>query len=506
MPAPAPRNYPVGGQRAPTPEEKKWVEDEEHALKGKQWFVLLGSEGNEAWKCLHWALDVQPKPVFPEYPDLSNEWISNDLWYEDKILIQRFGEHGFQQTKDAAEADVDCFKDAKDNLRHFSRKLPNGTWTSKLGTGPLIIHPREGLDGGFYGTRTIFFKYTGGAATAQSFSAASTVGTMASPAQNSPTSEDDQLVQSFANLAKKPAPRPSLPKAPTAKPIPAKPTPAPAKPTPTPAKPTPAKPTPAPAKPTPAKPTPAPAKPTPAKPTPTPVTPKPKPPPAQDNKLKQEFDQNWQAYLKALKRPTSHSDPRSLLEVPEWQKIKKQGQGVLPFLVDLLRTSQLTPLLILCIFDLDPKEKIQGTLEQKKAQILKNNAAKTKEIGIKMDAVSAQSSSLLKAGFEGAKLTAKLLNDPLFHQIISEGIAAVPHILDAYSKDGKHGVELYTEMLKQIYAIHAQNADPDAQKQAFEDWLENYLQPQTESEQHDDVEPAADEVEEQLPEEPAAQE
>ncbi|KAI1844000.1 hypothetical protein JX265_005818 [Neoarthrinium moseri] len=489
MPAPAPRNFPLSGAaRAPTPAEKKWVEDEVPELKGKQWAILLPSEGNTAWKCLHWALDVQPKPVFPEFPDAGNEWIANDLWYEDSVLIQRFGEYGFQRTTNAAEADVDCFKTAQDNLTHFSRKLPNGTWVSKLGSGPLIVHERDALDGSEYGRRTIFFKYIGGGVSTQSFSVASSAGIMASATQNEPTSEDDQLVQSFAKLAKKPAPRPSIPKGPSRTPIQK---PAPVK------KPAPSKPSP------PAPKKPAPPSTTPKVPAPAPT--KPKPPPAQDNKLKQDFDRNWQDFLNALKKPTSHSDPFALLAKPEWQKIKKQGQGVLPFLVDLLRTSKLAHVLVLCIFDLDPKQRTKGTVDQKKAQILKNNAAKTQQVSAKVGAMSVQSNSLLKAGFEGAKLTAKLLNDPLFQQIITEGIDAVPHILDAYSKDGKHGVELYTEMLKQIHEIHAQNADPDAQKQEFEDWLEDYLQPQTDSEEHEEPEVAGEEAGEPAAEEAGAE-
>ncbi|KAH6653188.1 hypothetical protein BKA67DRAFT_692427 [Truncatella angustata] len=565
MPAPRPTKYPSSGSgRQPTAAEKALVEGEAPELKGKQWLVLIPSSDRN-WVCWHWALDVLPKPIeFPpdwNVPPSGNSWLSDELWDDEKVLIQRgecssfrrrtdmakteilqhpeaevrflryidrsvfclptsqysvvqtnltrvVTELGFTQTKNADEADVDCFYSSRTGrFEHFSRKV-DGFWTCKLGSGPVIVHPRDVFDGGDYGTRKIFFKYGSGTAAVSSFSIADTVGTMASPAHNSLTSEDDELIQSFANLAKKPAPVPKAPiknstppKAAPAKPTPAKPTPAkttPAKTTPV--KTTPAKPTPA--KTTPAKPTPA--KPTPAKPTPAPGTTKPTPPPAQDNKLKQDFDQNWKSFLVAMEKPTKYSNPKSVLQLPEWQKIKKQGQGVLPFLVDLLRTGKNTSALIVCIFDLDPKQAIKGTAEQKLIHIIKSNAAKTKQISAQMGAVSVQSNSLLQAGFEGAKLTAKLLNDPIFHQIVSEGIAAVPHILDAYSKDGKHGVELYTEMLKQIYEIHAKKTTPDAQKQEFEEWLEQYLQPQTDSEQHDESEPAADEVQEEAPEEASA--
>ncbi|KAH8196763.1 hypothetical protein TruAng_009082 [Truncatella angustata] len=492
MPAPRPTKYPSSGSgRQPTAAEKALVEGEAPELKGKQWLVLIPSSDRN-WVCWHWALDVLPKPIeFPpdwNVPPSGNSWLSDELWDDEKVLIQRVTELGFTQTKNADEADVDCFYSSRTGrFEHFSRKV-DGFWTCKLGSGPVIVHPRDVFDGGDYGTRKIFFKYGSGTAAVSSFSIADTVGTMASPAHNSLTSEDDELIQSFANLAKKPAP---VPKAPIKNSTPPKAAPA---------KPTPAKPTPA--KTTPAKPTPA--KPTPAKPTPAPGTTKPTPPPAQDNKLKQDFDQNWKSFLVAMEKPTKYSNPKSVLQLPEWQKIKKQGQGVLPFLVDLLRTGKNTSALIVCIFDLDPKQAIKGTAEQKLIHIIKSNAAKTKQISAQMGAVSVQSNSLLQAGFEGAKLTAKLLNDPIFHQIVSEGIAAVPHILDAYSKDGKHGVELYTEMLKQIYEIHAKKTTPDAQKQEFEEWLEQYLQPQTDSEQHDESEPAADEVQEEAPEEASA--
>ncbi len=54
----------------------------------------------------------------------------------------------------------------------------------------------------------------------------------------------------------------------------------------------------------------------------------------------------------------------------------------------------------------------------------------------------------------------------------------MPHILDAYSKDGKHGAELWIEMLKQIHAIHARSTDANEEEKEFEDWLASYLKPE----------------------------
>ena len=42
--------------------------------------------------------------------------------------------------------------------QHAARQLPNGKWTSKLGFGDDIEHTLDSLNGGMYGTHSIYMK------------------------------------------------------------------------------------------------------------------------------------------------------------------------------------------------------------------------------------------------------------------------------------------------------------------------------------------------------------
>src|ERR1700755_812304 len=99
---------------------------------------------------------------------------------------------------------------------------------------------------------------------------------MASPAQKIPSSEEDELIESYAELAKKSAPRLFLAKRSSSTPI---------------------------------EQSTSMDQPNPKSgilPPKIPATGSTEPtfPSAQDNKLKQEFDRNWETFLEALKRPT----------------------------------------------------------------------------------------------------------------------------------------------------------------------------------------------------------
>ena len=53
---------------------------------------------------------------------------------------------------------VALFADAQREPTHAARQLPNGRWTSKLGTGEDIEHELHSLEGDIYGTVVLLMK------------------------------------------------------------------------------------------------------------------------------------------------------------------------------------------------------------------------------------------------------------------------------------------------------------------------------------------------------------
>lgn len=114
----------------------------------------------------------------------------------------------------------------------------------------------------------------------------------------------------------------------------------------------------------------------------------------------------------------------------------------------------------------------------KRAYVIEKHVEKYKSISAKIDLFSTQKGKLQQAGLQGSSLVSQLLSESVSQQIIADGIDAVPHILDVYSKEYQQDDEVYIEMLKQIHAAQIQDVGSNGPAITFESWLEQYLQPQ----------------------------
>ncbi|KAI9150741.1 hypothetical protein HJFPF1_10517 [Paramyrothecium foliicola] len=202
--------------------------------------------------------------------------------------------------------------------------------------------------------------------------------------------------------------------------------------------------------------------------------------PRRDNKLRQEFDRKWETYLAAIQKPTRRSGPSAFLTIPEWEMIKSQGQGILPFLIELLPTSRNIPLVVICIRDLRSSLCVGApTCPEKVFSIMSRTADSIKRISTKIWTASLQLGTLRGAGVEETRLVDELLQHAAFQDIVTEGIDAVPHIVDALVKGPKFASGAYMEMLKQI---HSKMDVAESRQSSFEVWLEDYFEPLADAE------------------------
>ena len=121
---------------------------------------------------------------------------------------------------------------------------------------------------------------------------------------------------------------------------------------------------------------------------------------------------------------------------------------------------------------------VGGDFKAKRAYVIEKHVENHKNISAKIDLLSTQKGKLQQAGLQGSSLVSQLLSESVSQQIIADGIDAVPHILDIYSKEYQQDDEVYIEMLKQIHAAQIQDVDSNGPAVTFESWLEQYLQPQ----------------------------
>ena len=113
------------------------------------------------YNCIAWALEntslfywTGPKEFF-YWPD--------NLPREETIdsFVQLFSLHGFEicahALKEKGFTKIALF--AKDNIpTHAARQLPNGQWTSKLGSLEDVRHSLSAISGGIYGSVVVVMK------------------------------------------------------------------------------------------------------------------------------------------------------------------------------------------------------------------------------------------------------------------------------------------------------------------------------------------------------------
>ena len=112
----------------------------------------IDSEATEEYNCVAWAASETDRWWWP-----ANDYFWPDNVTRDETLhafAQLFSNRGYEPCDDADSEvgyeKVALFADA-DGVTHASRQLPDGRWTSKLGSHVDISHELNLLEGDEYG-------------------------------------------------------------------------------------------------------------------------------------------------------------------------------------------------------------------------------------------------------------------------------------------------------------------------------------------------------------------
>ena len=127
---------------------------------------LITSEKTRDYNCIAWASGVNTRW---EWPTLYNESPEEDEYWPTGVMnsehieafIQNFETKGFVCcNNETIEPDVQKIAlFAKDGIcTHASVQLPDGNWTSKLGSLNDITHSLHALEGEFYGSVAYLMK------------------------------------------------------------------------------------------------------------------------------------------------------------------------------------------------------------------------------------------------------------------------------------------------------------------------------------------------------------
>ena len=118
-------------------------------------FNITSSE-NPFYNCVAWAADDSARWWWPiNYPGQLTKayWPPNVDRREDiASFIAAYATLGYEPCDNGKpEEKVALFADAQGRPKHAAKQLPNGKWTSKLGSFEDISHLLYGLEGGQYG-------------------------------------------------------------------------------------------------------------------------------------------------------------------------------------------------------------------------------------------------------------------------------------------------------------------------------------------------------------------
>ncbi|GJD23195.1 unknown protein [Rivularia sp. IAM M-261] len=114
------------------------------------------SKQSKLYNCFAWAAGEDNRWWSPIDPDNIYYWVE-DVAIELKIstFIQAYQSLGYEVC-DNSELEpgfekIAIYGDSEGEATHAARQLPNGKWTSKLGSWEDIEHELEGLTGEMYG-------------------------------------------------------------------------------------------------------------------------------------------------------------------------------------------------------------------------------------------------------------------------------------------------------------------------------------------------------------------
>lgn len=122
-------------------------------------FEIIGNEDPD-YNCIAWAAGNTsrnwwpPPPGAPTCPDLPHWPVGVPVEETLAAFMSAYGALGYEACDNPAlEAGFEKIAiHVKDGVpKHASRQLPNGRWSSKLGSAELIEHDFDALEGEIYG-------------------------------------------------------------------------------------------------------------------------------------------------------------------------------------------------------------------------------------------------------------------------------------------------------------------------------------------------------------------
>ena len=118
------------------------------------------SRATSEYNCIAWAAGDPERWWWPSSEAYWPEGVAEEATLE--CFLQAFATRGYERCRDGAlEPTFDkvaLYVDEVGVPTHAARQLPNGRWTSKLGTYVDIEHTLAGLEGPAYGTVAAFLR------------------------------------------------------------------------------------------------------------------------------------------------------------------------------------------------------------------------------------------------------------------------------------------------------------------------------------------------------------
>jgi len=127
---------------------------------------LITSPPAKNYNCIAWACEDSSAWYWPD-PDHNNFWPDNVPREVTLGAFQLLFEHlGYEACLDDSLEKrfqkIAIYSDSNNTPTHAARQLPNGNWTSKLGSWYDVAHTVQNMDNGQYGKVAIIMRKKSG--------------------------------------------------------------------------------------------------------------------------------------------------------------------------------------------------------------------------------------------------------------------------------------------------------------------------------------------------------